>query len=581
MNFFLLLIVLLFSFCKTFSQQFDHKLLQKGIDFYNKGSFDSSIQVLTNCLPLALKSEDSLALQSIYTNLGNSYSSIGKTELALNFYQHGLDIAEGTKDSVRIGKITSNIGVLYSDIKDFPKGLAYFDKAEKIATSVKEDETIADCANGKAVIYEQLFKYDKALVLYFQALQIYQKHKMQDRIALTYNNLGIVYKQLNKLDKTIYYYEKALEITERIDAKYITAAISANLANVYMLQKQYAKSEKANFLAMEKAREIDAKAIIVEVHGNLMDLYSATKDYKKAYEFAKTYKESNDSLINVERTAQLAEMKEKYETEKKDAENFVLQNKNKIKTLELKKQALQINNRNYLLLSVLLILILSVIAAWLYLSRQKVRNKILREQAIRSTEELERKRISRDLHDDLGSGLAKIKLLSEITSRKVQDNAIKRNIHALSETASQIAVSLKDMVWALNPDNATIAQLITKIRESSFDYLEDLPIKLHFSTPDEIPETAISRETNSNILFIIKECLQNIVKHAEAKNVYIHFQIADKKNKISIKDDGIGMPASFKSGNGIINIQQRIEKIGGKVISTSEVNEGLELMLEF
>lgn len=565
----------------SFCQSFDHARLQAGIELYNKGQYDSAIALLLELKPKAAEAKDSTAMQSIYTNLGNAYSVLGKMEISLGYYQKAMDVASQRKDLSGLAKITNNIGASYSDLKDFPKALEYFEESEKIAEEIGDEETIADCANGKAVIYEQQNRFQEALNLYQKALRIYQKYNAEERMALAYNNIGIVYKQTNNLDQTAYYYGKALDMSQKIGAEYITTALHANLANVYLQQKQYQKAIESNYLAMQKAREIGARSISTEVYGNLMEVHAAKKDYKKAYEFARLYKESNDSLINIERSSQMAEMKARYDTEKKEAENIALKNKDEIRSLQMHEQSLKLQNRTFMLVGSMLALIVFALVAWLFYSRQKSKEKIKRETAIRDTEELERRRISKDLHDDLGSGLAKIKLLSELTLRRTTDTDIKKNIATLSETATNIGVNLKDMVWALRHENATLDKLIAKIRESSGEYFEDLAIHLHFIAPENIASTPVSRETNSNLLFIIKECFQNIAKHSQAKNVFIDIQIDPSETTISIKDDGVGMMEGSKPGNGLVNIRERMKNIGGKVEIISKPMQGHEVILQF
>src|SRR5690606_20909146 len=130
--------------------------------------------------------------------------------------------------------------------------------------------------------------------------------------------------------------------------------------------------------------------------------------------------------------------------------------------------------------------------------------------------EQERLRIARDLHDDLGAGLSKIKLLSNVASSKSAYAPIQKEIQALSATASDLVGNMRDMVWALNPENTTLDYLVARIREYAHEYLEDFPIDLVLNTPREIPMMNITKEANRNIFFAIKECLQNMVRHSEA-----------------------------------------------------------------
>jgi len=584
---FRLLLILFLSLSCTilWSQKFDEDKLQKGIDLYLKGEFDASLKVLLECVPLAQKYQDSVALQSAYTNLGNVYSSKGSMEEALDYYQKALDIATHTSDTLRQAKITNNIATIYSDLKDFPVALEYFEKAIKLAQQVDDYYTMADCANGKAMIKEQQSDYDEAIKLYMQALEIYQELNTEDRLALVYNNLGVVYKQQNRLDQTIYYYNKALEIAERLEAKYFIAAISANLAGVYLLQKQYPKAIEMNFLAMEKAKEIGATSIWVETYGNLMDVYAEMKDYKKAFEYAKIYKEANDSLINTERTAQLAEMKEKYESERKEAENVSLRQKNQLNELLLNKKATQIRIRNILLFGSLLIIVLLVIGVKLYISRQQEKVKLQKILTIKETERQERIRIAKDLHDDLGAGLTKINFLGELIVQETSDNNKTNNYgKTIKETVRQLSDNIRILIWSLNSENLNINEFIYHIRQYTFDYFEELPIKINFQSSDIVGEKNISKESFRQLFMTIKECLNNIAKHSEASEIKVNFAEVNGKLQIVIQDNGKGFIEPVKtSSNGLKNIRNRVKSVGGEVNIDSRPGKGtkIEMVIEF
>lgn len=554
-------------------------ILQEGIKKYQIGEYNASIELFLACMPLAEEAEDFETLQSIFTNLGNAYGITGNVELALSYYHKGIDLAERTKDSVRLAKILKNIGVLYEEQKDFPTALSYYEKAEALAVVLNSEEIIADCATNRAVVYEQMQRYDEALALYDKALALYDALDMDERRALTYNNIGIVYKQLGQLDQTLVYYQKTLDIATNIGDKYIIAAVITNMANVYILQKKYDEAIKMNEQGMQIARSINAPNIIIEIYGNLSDIYASAGDFENAFRFAKRYKVSNDSLISLERSAQLAEMREKYETEKKEAENLALKQEAALKSFQLQEQALILQNRNMLLIGSLSFIILFTITAYLFFLWQKSRNDQLRLEAIRLTEEQERMRIARDLHDDLGAGLSKIKLLSNVASSKSAYAPIQKEIQALSATASDLVGNMRDMVWALNPENTTLDYLVARIREYAHEYLEDFPIDLVLNTPREIPMMNITKEANRNIFFAIKECLQNMVRHSEATAANLSVTIADAILKVNLIDNGKGYGYSMKRGNGMSNIENRMGSVGGRATFQSGKGTGVKVEL--
>jgi|SRR5690554_5858537 signal transduction histidine kinase len=552
--------------------------LQEGIDLYNKGEFKAAIELLTGIEAEAKERKNPKVLQGIYTNLGNAYSAQGTMELALSYYQKGLDIAYHEADTLKMGQITNNIATIYSDIKDFDRALEYYEKASLWAQIVGDEGTLADCANGRAMIYEQQGKFQEALDLYAQALDIYVKYEAKDRIALAYNNLGIVHKQLNQLDKTVYYYQKALEIAEEIQAGYIVAALSANLANVYMLQKQYGKAIATNHLAQQKAKQIGAFAIVVETYGNLKDVYAEMKDYKKAFEYATLYQQAHDSLINTERTAQLLEMKEKYESEKKEAENVALRNQNRLKELELTEKSLQLQKRNLMLLGSLLVLVLSGIVVRLYISRQKAKSRELQVLAVKETEKQERIRIAKDLHDDLGSGLTKLNLIGNLIAKEAsQDEKLSGYGKTIKTTVKQLSDSIKILIWSLNSESLNRGEFVSYIRAYTYDYFDDFPITLEFDSTVTHIEKPLSKDMFRQLFMTFKECLNNVAKHAQASRLTILLSDTPEQMQINITDNGKGIENKEHKGNGLKNIRHRIESVGGIIDIQSQPGEGTKI----
>ena len=185
--------------------------------------------------------------------------------------------------------------------------------------------------------------------------------------------------------------------------------------------------------------------------------------------------------------------------------------------------------------------------------------------AILQTEENERIRIAKDIHDDLGSGLSKIKFLSEIISSKAsQIPEINTSIKAISETSVSLVENMRDLIWALNPENTSLQSLVARMREYASDYLHDFPVELNVDITENFSDKKITKEAHRNLFFIVKECLQNIVKHSNASLVTMKVHINDNNFNVTIKDNGKGLPETGSDkGNGLRNIKQRAEMIGG------------------
>ena len=220
----------------------------------------------------------------------------------------------------------------------------------------------------------------------------------------------------------------------------------------------------------------------------------------------------------------------------------------------------------------LLLLLLLGIAYYfstLYLD-YKIRHeklKLEKEQAV----DQERARISSDMHDDLGSGLSTIRLLSEIAKQKI-DPSQAREIERISEAAGEMIDKMSEIIWAMNSSNDSLENLIAYMRSFAADFLEHAHITHQFSIPESIPNVKLSGGTRRNIYLAVKESLHNVVKHAQASEVMIEVNMQQHSMTILIRDNGKGFDQEKVRlfGNGLKNIQKRMQAVGGQADITSQ-----------
>ncbi len=216
----------------------------------------------------------------------------------------------------------------------------------------------------------------------------------------------------------------------------------------------------------------------------------------------------------------------------------------------------------------------SVLLIGLYLgyrSRQRAKQRlaeleVLRLQQERTIAELRiREELGRDMHDDLGAGLSALKLRSEMALRKEDDPERRKLWSFLAGTAGELMVNMRQMIWALNADQSSVADLLVYCGTYARTYLDAHGISLELVLPDTLPERELSASQRRNILLVVKEALHNIVKHARATRVLIAVSAVEQGISISIVDDGIGLPrhADKGEGNGLRNMARRMELLGG------------------
>lgn len=189
----------------------------------------------------------------------------------------------------------------------------------------------------------------------------------------------------------------------------------------------------------------------------------------------------------------------------------------------------------------------------------------------------ERNRIARDMHDDLGSGLTKISILSEVAKTQLQepDKAWVPLDH-ISTSSRELVDNLQDIIWVLNPREDSLESLSAYIREYAVRFFEPLNSKVAFDYPEELAEVGLTEVQRRNIFLIVKETLNNIAKHARCKTVMISIGQAPEEIILCLQDDGIGFdPEQVRRfGNGLENMKSRMEEIGGSYWLESAPGKG-------
>ncbi len=553
----------------------DSTVISKAVTLYNKGEYEQCLPLFEQCLAVAQQSSDKPSQIVIFDYIGHIYSQTGKIAYALQYYHQSATIADETGNKKAAARALINIGALYEEQKDYRKALDHYSKAESIAIVMNDSSVIADCANNKGVVYEQyLNKYPEAITEYRKALAIYTKMKDQPHLGITYNNLGIVFKYQGNYEKAIEYYKKSLQIGEATGNQFLVAANMTNIGNVYAMQKNYAEAVAYNTRGLEIALKIKAMNVAVEAAGSLAEDYAGMKNFEKAYEWKTTFSQYSDSLFNTKRIKEVAELESKYQTAKKEKEIVVLKDQQQINELSLSKQAILLQKRNYQFAATGGAIFLLGIITFLLYSRQQLKQKQQRENAIIKAENKERRRISREMHDDIGAGLTQITLMSEHAQIHLHPD-YKNDLAAIAVTSRKLISNMGEIVWSLNPENSTTGMLLSYLREQLNGLLEYAGVNYLIDFPETGLDIKLGNEQKRNILLATKEIVHNAVKYSRAKNITVQASLNNRILAFTIKDDGCGFdPAITHSGNGIRNIKQRIQEIDGMLQIHSVTNKG-------
>jgi signal transduction histidine kinase len=192
------------------------------------------------------------------------------------------------------------------------------------------------------------------------------------------------------------------------------------------------------------------------------------------------------------------------------------------------------------------------------------RKEMEKHVAVLAAKQDERNRISVDMHDELGSGVTAIRLMSEIVKSKMKDTTLPE-IDKISNSANELLNKMNTIIWTMTSSNDSIENLIAYIRAFAVEFFENTAIDCIFSMPASIPSREISGEKRRNIFLSVKEALNNVIKHSQCSVVRINVTVRDRM-MIEIQDDGIGIDLEKlrKFGNGLNNMKKRMASINGE-----------------
>lgn len=202
-----------------------------------------------------------------------------------------------------------------------------------------------------------------------------------------------------------------------------------------------------------------------------------------------------------------------------------------------------------------------------------------------------RTRIATDLHDDIGSGLSRMAILSEVAKLQVGDTAAKQSVPMLTEiaeSARDLVGSMRDIVWSIDPRRDDLSNVVFRVRQFASDLLEPQRIKLDFQAPPDLEKIKLNPEQRRHLFLIFKEAINNIALHAECSSVTLSISVSHSRLIVEIRDDGRGFsdvaateaPTDGRAGgHGLENMQSRAAQLGGHLSVDSSPGHGTCLKL--
>jgi len=235
----------------------------------------------------------------------------------------------------------------------------------------------------------------------------------------------------------------------------------------------------------------------------------------------------------------------------------------------------------FILISITTIFGITFLVARIYL-----RNKYLirihqleKEQAVQG----ERLRISKDMHDDIGTGISQIAILSEIAKKTSHIPETNNTVlEKITRVSGELIDNISNMIWITKPEYDNLESLIYYLREYAGSLFENTGIAIRFELPGTIPSIPVNHQVRRNLFLVYKEALNNILKHAIATEVRIQFEVISPDLGIVILDNGVGfdpVAERLHGGDGLSNMQKRVEESHGSISLDSAKGKGTRILI--
>ena len=217
-------------------------------------------------------------------------------------------------------------------------------------------------------------------------------------------------------------------------------------------------------------------------------------------------------------------------------------------------------------------LMLLGVAQWYHLRFQRRQARALQEAAIES----ERQRIAQNMHDELGSSLASISILSDLAGREAaHPEEARPHLAKIAAGTRELITRLGELVWSTSPRHDPIEQVVDHFLAHAKDFLEPAGVRCRFDVPGDLPRRPLPSETRHHLFLAFKEALNNVWRHARASEVWIRVRFDEQELTVVVEDDGCGFDsASRASGHGRENLYRRMKEARGRYECDSAPGRG-------
>jgi len=527
-----------------------------------------------------------------YSAMLNIYYYLADYPNAMDIAQKGLALAELYNNKQDEAHYINQVGFIYLKQGNTEESIKYYMQYLILAKELRNKVMIADACNGIADGY--LLKNDckAALGYFFTALDIYSKlnedknpefdrkrtANRHERTAYTLFKISSAYKQAGDNNKALYYSLQIFDMYNKRKQKglptfnpYDLASYYINMGDIYRILKDYKKAGIFLNEGLSISKSILHREDMRDAYEVLSKNFASQKRYDSAYYYHVLFTGLKDSILNEKVSREINSL----EVARRDKEIALLNQQRKLKETETARHNV---TRDFFIGFITLVAVITFLLV--YIQNGIKMQKLVAEK--QSALQIERQRISSDMHDDIGTGLSTMLIYINMLKLKSTNKKDEQNISRIAALGTALVEQMKEIVWSLSPGNDRLDSLLLFIRQYFVLLFEPLAYETNVVFPATIPDVELKSDLRRNVFLCVKEALNNVIKHAKATSVELNVQVKHRMLTIVIKDNGSGLPLPLKeniTGNGLKNITRRMNIAKGKCNILND--NGTVVSLEF
>lgn len=530
------------------------------LGYYYRGAskYDSALYHTQQALRLAAKLHSDYDRTRGLYNLARIYSEQGDYSRALDANLQGLALAQAIHN--RRAELFQFIeaGLVEIPLGEYSAAQAHFDQALRLAQSLKDKIGIGGAYSGLGDLNRQQAHWSLAGHYYTAAAASYHD---------VFNTQGMLPVELSIAEMTDRQgnHEAALAATRAllrraqvVEWEGPAARAQLLMSRIYLAMGQpdsaYYYGERS--LAINRGHRLrpairDAAQVLAQASAQL-------GKWHPAYQYQRLAISYTDSLTGEDARRRVAGLQAQEAHRRQQIQVQLGQQQGKLQTQQ--QELTRLRYRQQLGALVVLGLLLAAggsIFLWRYRRRETRRQEALRT------------RIAADLHDEVGSMLTQISMQSTLLREGRYAPAQQQMyLDQMAEASRRAARQMRDAVWSIDARYDSAASLLDRLRDHAHEVLPPAGLELDFGVEAGIANATVPLATRQALYYIYKEALHNVVKHAQARQVYVRLRLRLQQLELEVRDDGRGLDATSTSrpgGQGLPNMRMRAQAVGGTI----------------